>query len=126
MRIILCLEWEGVDCDSEQADEIVDLITSACAEIKTDFGATHVWVDDANNSDANTEQEQADDGWYMVQRYYGADHGWDQYYHDSNDLFDTPQSALQQYWEVELEEGADLADLVLPEDIRIIRFSNVV
>lgn len=113
MIITVCLEFEGVDSNSEVADEIVDHVTVACKDLQAQFGADSCWVDDAQ-----------DDGWYRVERFYGADHGWDNYYTDTNELFDTEQEALERYWEDELEEGASLATLVLPEDIRIVRISN--
>ena len=130
MRIILCLEWEGVDCNGDRGTDLVNIITADCERIKADYQASDCYVMEADDNDLPsdrdswTDDREPDDGWYMVQKFYGADQGWDQYYYNSGELFDTMQEALEQYWEAELEEGAEIKDLVLPEDVRIVRISN--
>ena len=115
MRITLCLEFDGVDSDGQVADEIVDQVTTACKDLQARFGATSCWVDDAQDED---------DGWYRIERYYGPKQGWDNYYIDSDEMFDTREEALERYWEEELEDGVDITTLEFPKDIRIVRLSN--
>ena len=116
MRITLCLEFDGVDSNSERADEIVDQVTSACKDLQGRFSATSCWVDDAQDEDA---------GWYRIERYYGPDpnQGWELWV---DELFDTREEALVRYWDGsdELEDSGDIATLELPEDIRIVRVSR--
>lgn len=49
MSIILCLEFEGVDCNGARADEIVDIITADCKQMQIDFGASDCYVMDADD-----------------------------------------------------------------------------
>ena len=137
MRIILCLEFEGVDCNGDRGTDLVNILTEDCERIKEDYQASDCYVMEADDNDLppdrdswtddnedDNEDDREDDVWYRVERFYGDVLGWDKYYYDSGELFDTREEALERYWEAELEEGADLADLVLPEDIRIVRISN--
>jgi hypothetical protein len=47
MRVIVCIEFDGVDPDSEQADVIVNNITESCEHMQIDFNASGCFVEDA-------------------------------------------------------------------------------
>ena len=47
MRVFLCIDFDGVDPDSEQADDIVDEISEACERMQISFNASNCFVDDA-------------------------------------------------------------------------------
>ena len=49
MRVIVCIEFEGVECNSEKADAIVESITESCEHMQVGFNATTCYVDDAFN-----------------------------------------------------------------------------
>jgi hypothetical protein len=50
MRVIVVFEFEGVDPNSEQADQIVDEIGKSCEVMRKDFGANACYVDDCEES----------------------------------------------------------------------------
>jgi len=47
MRVLVTFEFEGVDPDSPEADQIVAEITESCETMRIGFNATECWVDDA-------------------------------------------------------------------------------
>ena len=47
MRVIICIEFDGVDPDSEKADAIVNEITDSCKHIQIGFNASGCFVEDA-------------------------------------------------------------------------------
>jgi len=47
MRVILCIDFDGVDPDSEQADAIVNEIGEACEQMQVGFNASGCFVKDA-------------------------------------------------------------------------------
>ena len=47
MRVIVCIEFDGVDPDSEQADAIVNEIGEACEHMQVGFNASGCFVEDA-------------------------------------------------------------------------------
>ena len=55
MRVMICLEFEGVDCNSEQADAIIESINADCETMQVAFDATSCWVDDAFNTDGEED-----------------------------------------------------------------------
>jgi len=62
-------------------------------------------------------------GVFMIQKFYGADDGW-QNVRDDGRLFDSKQEALETWFEDDIIEknlsNADLTDIPLPKDIRIV------
>jgi hypothetical protein len=117
MKVIICLEFNGVDANSDKADAIVDSITQSCSGMQLDFGASSCWVDDASN----------DDGVFMIQKYYGDGllEGW-QNVRDDGRLFDSKQEALEEWFEEELADGLDIGTHLLPDDIRIVEIKGVI
>jgi hypothetical protein len=118
MKVFICLEFDGVDCDSKKADAIVESITQACEGMQKTWGASSCWVDDVFN-----------DGVFMIQKFYGADDGW-QNVRDDGMLFDSRQEALEVWFEdaiieEEIEPDADLTQIPLPKDIRIVEMKGV-
>jgi hypothetical protein len=113
MKVMICLEFDGVDCNSEKADAIVESITQACEGMQKTWGASGCWVEDALN----------DDGVFMIQKFYGADDGW-QNVRDDGRLFDSKREALETWFEDDIIEknlsNADLTKIPLPKDIRIV------
>ena len=55
MRVIICLEFDGVDCDSEKADGIIESINEECETMQVAFDATSCWVNDAFNEEKEDE-----------------------------------------------------------------------
>lgn len=49
MRVIVCIEFEGVECNSENADAIVESITESCEHMQVGFDATNCYVDEVYN-----------------------------------------------------------------------------
>ena len=49
MIIYVAFKFDGVDSDSERADEIVAEITGACEVMQKGANADECWVDDAVN-----------------------------------------------------------------------------
>jgi hypothetical protein len=52
MKVLVAFEFEGVDPNSEEADEIVEFMTDECEHLQDKFGATACWVDNAQGDDA--------------------------------------------------------------------------
>lgn len=52
MIVYVAFKFEGVDPNSERADEIVREITEACEVMQIGFDANDCWVDNAHGSDA--------------------------------------------------------------------------
>lgn len=46
MRVMVIFEFEGVDPDSEQADQIVEAIGESCEVMGAGFDADACWVED--------------------------------------------------------------------------------
>ena len=46
MKVIVIFEFEGVDPNSEQADQIVEGISEACETMGVGFDASSCYVDD--------------------------------------------------------------------------------
>ena len=113
MKVFICLEFYGVDCNDENGDAIVESITQACEGMQKAWGATGCWVDDAIN-----------DGEFMIQKFYGADEGW-QNVRDDGMLFSSRQEALEWWFEEEFLDGIDITTLSLPNDIRIVEIKGV-
>lgn len=47
MIVIVCIEFDGVDPDSEQADAIVESITESCEHMQIGFNASGCFVENA-------------------------------------------------------------------------------
>jgi hypothetical protein len=47
MKVLVAFEFEGVDPNSPEADEIVQQITESCETMRIGFDANACWVDDA-------------------------------------------------------------------------------
>ena len=52
MKVLVAFEFEGIDPDSLEADEIVAEITESCETMRIGFNATDCWVDNAHSDDA--------------------------------------------------------------------------
>lgn len=52
MIVYVAFEFDGVDPDSPEADEIVGNLTGACDAMQEGFEATAVWIDNAQGDDA--------------------------------------------------------------------------
>jgi hypothetical protein len=50
MRVIVVFEFEGIDPNGEQADQIVDDVGRACESMRVVFGANACYVDDCEES----------------------------------------------------------------------------
>ena len=46
MRVIVVFEFEGVNPDSEKADQIIEEMTEECETMCIAFDATNCWIDD--------------------------------------------------------------------------------
>ncbi len=46
MKVLVAIEFEGVDAEGEQADQIVDVLSEACESMGADFGASSCYIDD--------------------------------------------------------------------------------
>jgi hypothetical protein len=57
MRVIVIFEFEGVDPNSPEADQIVESITDSCETMRIGFDMTGCWVDDVI-ADPKKEDEQ--------------------------------------------------------------------
>jgi hypothetical protein len=55
MRVVVIFEFEGVDADGEQADQIVEEISRSCETMQNAFDASACWVDEANNVRGETK-----------------------------------------------------------------------
>ena len=49
MRVMICLEFDGVDCNSEEADAIIEALEKDGERMVHFHGASSCWVDDAFN-----------------------------------------------------------------------------
>ena len=50
MRVIVVFEFEGVDADGEQADQMVESIGESCETMGVGFGASACFIDDVEHS----------------------------------------------------------------------------
>lgn len=50
MKVLVAFEFDGLDPDSEKADQIVDEIGKACEKMGIAFDASSCYVDDCNDS----------------------------------------------------------------------------
>jgi hypothetical protein len=57
MIVYVAFEFEGVDPNSPEADEIVQQITESCETMRIGFDANACWVDDVI-ADPKKEDEQ--------------------------------------------------------------------
>jgi hypothetical protein len=46
MRVIVVFEFEGIDPDSREADQIIEEMTEECETMCIAFDATNCWIDD--------------------------------------------------------------------------------
>jgi hypothetical protein len=46
MKVLVAFEFEGVDPDSEQADQIIEIISKDCETMGIAFDANNCYVDD--------------------------------------------------------------------------------
>jgi len=51
MRVYLALNFDGIDCDSDTADAIINSITDECERIRIGLSADACWLEDAQNTD---------------------------------------------------------------------------
>jgi hypothetical protein len=51
MRIIVCFEYEGIDCNSDFGTELLDIITSDLERMQNDFEASDCYVMEADDND---------------------------------------------------------------------------
>jgi len=51
MRVIVVFEFEGVDPNGDQADQIVNNIGESCEIMGTEFGATNCYIDDCKGDE---------------------------------------------------------------------------
>jgi hypothetical protein len=47
MRVYVCIEFEGVECNSEEADGLVEIIGESCEHMQVGFNASGCFVEDA-------------------------------------------------------------------------------
>ena len=52
MKVLVAFEFDGVDPNSPEADEIVAEITESCETMRIGFDANACWVDNACGDDA--------------------------------------------------------------------------
>jgi len=52
MKVTVVFEFESVDPNSEEADQIVAEITESCETMRIGFDANACWVDNAHGDDA--------------------------------------------------------------------------
>lgn len=52
MVVVLRLEFDGVDCESDEGIQLVETITEDCRMIRLDYDASVVFVDDVLNVEA--------------------------------------------------------------------------
>jgi hypothetical protein len=50
MKVLVAFEFEGVDADGEQADQIIEEITEACETMGIAFDASSCYVDDCKDT----------------------------------------------------------------------------
>ena len=55
MIVYVAFEFDGVEADSERADEIVEMLTASCDAMQEGFEASGCWVDNAVNRIPRTE-----------------------------------------------------------------------
>lgn len=72
MKVFICLEFNGIDCDDENADVIVESITQACEGMQKAWGASSCWVDDAVN-DGLVPKQEAREEWFEEELMDGID-----------------------------------------------------
>ena len=46
MRVIVVFEFEGIDPNSKEADQIIEEMTEECETMCIAFDATNCWIDD--------------------------------------------------------------------------------
>lgn len=49
MRVVIVLEFDNMDCESEEGDLMIQDITEDCRMIRHDYDASRVFVDNAYN-----------------------------------------------------------------------------
>jgi hypothetical protein len=52
MIVYVAFEFDGVGPDSPEADDIVELMSNECEHLCDKYGATAVWIDNEQGSDA--------------------------------------------------------------------------
>jgi hypothetical protein len=55
MRVYVCIEFEGVECNSEEADGLVEIIGESCEHMQVGFNATSCYIDEVFNDKGETE-----------------------------------------------------------------------
>ena len=51
MIVYIAFEFEGVDPNDKDGDDILELMSSECEYLCDKFGATAVWIDDAQGEE---------------------------------------------------------------------------
>lgn len=46
MKVLVAIEFEGVEPNSEQADQIIEMVGDACETIGVGFDASSCYIDD--------------------------------------------------------------------------------
>jgi len=59
MKVLVAFEFEGVDADGEQADQIIEEITEACETMGIAFDASSCYVDDCKDTWKERENQNA-------------------------------------------------------------------
>jgi len=49
MKVIVIFEFDGVDVNSPEADQIIENLGEACETMQIGFDASACWIDDAVN-----------------------------------------------------------------------------
>lgn len=52
MIVYVAIEFDEVDPDSTEADDILEFMSDECEHMRDKFGATAVWIDNAQGDDA--------------------------------------------------------------------------
>jgi hypothetical protein len=55
MKVLVIFEFKGVDCNSPQADDIINDLTSLIIDDNTRCGAEFAYIQDAHNDDEGEE-----------------------------------------------------------------------
>jgi len=51
MRVIICLEFNDIECNSDKGDMIIQSITQDCETMQVGFDASSCYIMDADDND---------------------------------------------------------------------------
>lgn len=61
MRVIICLEFDGVDCNSDKADPIIEAITMDCETMQVGFNASSCYIMNCDDNDLPLDRDSWED-----------------------------------------------------------------